>query len=68
MNGRCICTTRQPVGVKRGRRERTETDRLPMSSTYGWEPVRLASAPLCFCVPGSYMPSETPFDIAFISV
>ena len=63
---RPVCYVGEEENVKGGRI--WLTDRLPMSSTYGWEPVRLASAPLCFCVPGSYMPSETPFDIAFISV
>lgn len=42
------------------------TYRLPMRSTYGWEPPWAASTPLPFSL--LYMPRDTPFVIAFISV
>ena len=42
------------------------TYRLPMRSTYGWDPPWAASTPLPFSL--LYMPRDTPFVIAFISV
>jgi hypothetical protein len=43
-----------------------ETYLLFMISTYGCNPPLLASIPLLLL--GSNIPSETPFEIAFISV